>query len=1236
MTPTEAHSVDPTRFQTNRMSGSKIPVSARRHSLTSDSGPSNSSSRAASKLDHHQPTPPAKQGDKSTTTASRVQKPTSGRRHQSPARIQSPGKHGRNINTPQAEKSPSLRANIIAPPPKISPPLRGSRQRLPVSSATTAASRARMAEKFQLMAREQTDRRSGSRRIRPPELTDIDFNARRLKITQALTRSREGQGLKGDVSSGTREASSRTHSIAPSISEADEPADAQARPPEVPALIVRSPTDDKDEDVFDTTEEEGSHGKNAFTHTALRALENQQTFAGDDDSPTLGPEDQNVQLDSADEGLEEQHSAHSHGSASVVAGHTTDAADTPVDADWKTIDPQPGTSNLSLLAQITSMREQGSHSPSSGLSRSGEHSLDRTDAESVQLFLRNTTYNMDEDEAVAKGYRDFMPPPPMPQLPETSGAFRSSWTSSVEEQSDSSPENELIGSTVGGRSKEDPEGGPDVTDHDGTSLPPPDHPDLGDESVRNTAASDTYTIVNIVVQEQSSSGVVDQQLVDDVFHRILNEIPEITESNTLDEHKVVELCLRELEEHNERVWGGEVNDESTHDPQAYTSAEDPQPQYEDDQDHSQRADSAQDDDKPLPAPPKDLDLYPPPSFRTHKYKSSLDSAEDWADTSPSVGDWMQFALNRGTESGKPKETSPLAQETELSQAEDLSNADLTNELVRDPSLQHELQPSRTASPPPRAPSHSPPPPPVHSMPSIEQTSLASSSSTPTALGEGPQVPQRITSPSQMFGRQQPVQPPSILAEFPNTNVQTEGESPDQRRLKQRRHVLKEIVDTEFSYERDLRVLCDIYKQTAMAALTDDDVKVMFGNVDGVQQFAKDFLTDLKQAAKPAYAMDRQDKAKQLTRTPTTASDHVSIRTEHAGLMDSEKDRLTRVGQSFIASLTIMEAVYKEYIRGRHAANQRLAQLQTLPGVREWLKECSDNSSDITNAWSLDALLVKPIQRITKYPLLISQLLESTAADHPDHNQLKEAHLKVTEINIRINEVKKHTEMIDQVMSRKRKESDVRAGLTKAFGRRAEKLRQHVGINEMYEDGEYARLKMDYDNNGVHLLIVSKDCQGYIDSMRAWVVRMCELAAAAEAWLDVGHSSHPQAESKLRQLAMAVRGINSMALPDHTELVMRKVIQPMEKALVMMERFKTDPKGLIMKREKKILDYNQIKNRRDRGEKLDRKMTERMEQWEAINVEAKQRMRKLLVSTTALVQSCLATMIQLHMGMACHG
>lgn len=1214
---TESPTIDPNRFRANRTSGSKIPLSTRRQSLTSESGPSNPSSRTTSKLDNY---PPAGQGTRATPTSAHGLKSQPGHKHRRPTHIQSPGQKGRKVTIPQGEKSPSLRANIIAPPPKISPPLRGSRQRLPVSSATTAASRARMAEKFQTMAREQIDKKSTSRITRPPELTDIDFNARRLKITQALSRSREEQDLRGQISHGRRDTKSRSHSVVNPDPNLEDSVEGQTRSPDIPALVVQSPNID-DDDVFRTPTEDTSHHDSAFTQSALLALDTQHSYFENDDSPTLGQADQDTYSRSPEESQDENKQNCLLEPASAVTETTVGTLNTPIDNESQVDESPTNDPKFSLLTQVTSMRDQDASTPLSGVSPS-----DHADAESVHLFLRNTTYDMDEDEAVAKGYRHFLADPPVPKIPNTSDVHRSSWTSSIADHSDGTANNEPLEHE--GDSTSEAHRAITVTHDEPTSLAH-SHLEPSDKLTDNTAASDAYTIVIIVLQEQSTSGVVDQQLVDDIYQRLLIQEPQITEANILDEHRVVEICLRELDEYNERGWPSEANDELTHEPQDFTPAQDSRDVRKSVEDDD-GARSVVYEEHPPPAPPKDL--YPPPSFRTHKYKSSLDSAEDWADTSPSVGDWMQFALARNSVSSNPNERSPLAQETVAGQLEEHSTADQSGSEPVDPITRQYSRPSLIASPPPRPPSHSPPPPPDHTMPSIDQTSIAIPDAVPVTLSEGPQIPHRVASLSQMSHTQLPDRSTASLELTPTAEVTGEDESPDQRRMKQRKHVLRELVDTEFSYERDLRVLCDIYKQTALTVLTEDDVKVLFGNVDSVQSFAKEFLTTLKQVARPAYIMERQDRRKELTRTPTSTSisDRASIRTDTPDMTDAEKDRQTRIGQAFEASMPDMETTYKEYIRGRHLANQRLTQLQTLPGVRQWLNECSQNSTDITNAWSLDALLVKPIQRITKYPLLLNQLLESTSADHPDFGHLRRAFTEVTDINIRINEIKKHTEIVDQVMNRKRKESDVRAGLTKAFGRRAEKLRQHVGINESYEDGEYDRLKIEYDNNTVHLLIVSKDCQGYIDAIRGWVVRMCELAAAAESWLDVGHSNHPEAESKLRQLAMAVRGINSIALPDHSELVMRKVIQPMEKALVLLERFKSDTKGLLSKREKKILDYNQAKNKKDRGEKLDRKMTERMEQWEAINVEAKERMRKLRQTSTSLVQSCLANLIQLNM------
>ena len=1195
---TKTHVIrEPGGVHPRQISASRIPVSTRRQSLTSDSNPSNASSRAASKLDNYSNSASKTPAPRGSLHPPRGGKPSSPRRNAgTSSKIRSPGRQGRSTGIPSSEKSPSLRANIIIPPPKVSPQLRSSRPRLPVSSASTAASRARLAEKFETLAKGQRDKQSSSGRSRPPELTDVDLKARRLRITQALSRSREGKDLRGEGS--ISNAADRV-SDASTIQNDPDLRSQQARS-DVPVLAIENI--EADEDEFQTPVEDVSAHR-MLAHNALSALEGRLPVSDDGDSPTLG---QTSEAPALDKDFQRAEGSGMHDTGVNESAYT--AVTDLLQPSQEDNSQQHSPPALSLLTQVTSMREQNSASPRSRLSSQSDRQSDHADAESVNLILRNTTY-LEEEEAVAKGYRDFLPPPPVPRIPEQYHAAsqnRESWTSSISAQS---------GTT-------DPETYEDEGEHDrtetladfGSSSPREEtddpnsrysmsHFDQVDDSVRNTMASDAYTIVNVVLQQNSSSGVVDQQLVDEIYGRLISEEPGLANIQTGDHSKIEELCLQELQHQN-----SDFRDSEDEEP-GYALIQQNHVPSDDQNDGNEEGEHTSDNDRPPPVLPKDD--FQPPRFPAHRYKSSLDSAEDWADTSPSVGDWMQFA-SRSPDSDKIKEPSPLGR-----------------------SFEQQARPhddpftSYTTSLTPQVPTH-PPPFPPRKMPSVEQASMSSTATAQTVLKEPPHVPRRLASLSQMSSRstssQFPV--PSLQGSAPESVI--EDVSQEQKRLKQRRHVLKEIVDTEHSYERDLRVLCDIYMQTAAAALSEEDVKVLFGNVEAIQAFSKDFLSYLKRVVKPVYTMDRSANRKDLTRTPTSQTDHSSMRSETPDLSDVEKDNRTKVGQAFQTSVEDMEKVYTEYIRSRHAANKKLEVLQKDLAICEWLQECSNNSSDITNAWSLDALLVKPIQRITKYPLLLNQLLESTSEGHPDRSSLRQAMLKVTEINIRINEVKKQTELVDQVLNRRRKDSDVRNNLTKAFGRRAEKLRQHVGISEVFEDGEYARLKMDFDNNDIHLMIVGKDCQGYTDALRNWVTKTCEMAAGAEAWLDVGHSNHPEAESKLRQLAMAVRGISSIALPDHVDSVNKKVLAPMQKCLTMITRFKNDPKGLIQKREKKLLDYAQAKNRKDRGEKLDKRLLERMEQWEAINGETKARMRKLLAATATLVQSCLSNLVQLHM------
>lgn len=64
----------------------------------------------------------------------------------------------------------------------------------------------------------------------------------------------------------------------------------------------------------------------------------------------------------------------------------------------------------------------------------------------------------------------------------------------------------------------------------------------------------------------------------------------------------------------------------------------------------------------------------------------------------------------------------------------------------------------------------------------------------------------------------------------------------------------------------------------------------------------------------------------------------------------------------------------------------------------------------TNYINLGSFLIKPVQRVMRYPLLLMELLGATPEGHHDRPQLTEALQAVKEINVNINEYKRRKDL----------------------------------------------------------------------------------------------------------------------------------------------------------------------------------------------------------------------------------
>ena len=66
------------------------------------------------------------------------------------------------------------------------------------------------------------------------------------------------------------------------------------------------------------------------------------------------------------------------------------------------------------------------------------------------------------------------------------------------------------------------------------------------------------------------------------------------------------------------------------------------------------------------------------------------------------------------------------------------------------------------------------------------------------------------------------------------------------------------------------------------------------------------------------------------------------------------------------------------------------------------------------AWDLQSLLIKPVQRVLRYPLFLGQLMKHTESDHPDYKPLHQAREAMDQVAQDINEFKRRKDLGESV------------------------------------------------------------------------------------------------------------------------------------------------------------------------------------------------------------------------------
>ncbi|KZS87128.1 Dbl homology domain-containing protein [Sistotremastrum niveocremeum HHB9708] len=176
--------------------------------------------------------------------------------------------------------------------------------------------------------------------------------------------------------------------------------------------------------------------------------------------------------------------------------------------------------------------------------------------------------------------------------------------------------------------------------------------------------------------------------------------------------------------------------------------------------------------------------------------------------------------------------------------------------------------------------------------------------------------------------------------------------------------------------------------SSSAPFTPSDVRTIFGNITQLAMFAEVFSEKIEETLGSVL--------------PGGTGDEGSI------------------GQLFLDVIPVLEPPFNLYISRHPAALAQYTSLTTspTPSIQNYLTQSKTLASPLTNAWDLPALLIKPIQRLLKYPLLLSAIIAATESlnpDHPDLELLREARGMMEGCARRVNEGRRRVEVVRAIL-----------------------------------------------------------------------------------------------------------------------------------------------------------------------------------------------------------------------------
>lgn len=186
-----------------------------------------------------------------------------------------------------------------------------------------------------------------------------------------------------------------------------------------------------------------------------------------------------------------------------------------------------------------------------------------------------------------------------------------------------------------------------------------------------------------------------------------------------------------------------------------------------------------------------------------------------------------------------------------------------------------------------------------------------------------------------------------------------------KKRSERKEIITEIVETEEKYSRDLQIILEEFYQPMLVAglLTPEQLSAIFLNVEELLENSQALADRLR--------------------------DTLEIAVEQG-----DEDLLTvNIGKIILEAAPMLHS-FESYCVRQGAASLLLAGLEKEKELLRIFLRVSQMENTMLRRMNLNSFLMVPVQRVTKYPLLLARLYKVTPIQHNSRDLLREAQHKI--------------------------------------------------------------------------------------------------------------------------------------------------------------------------------------------------------------------------------------------------